>query len=231
MKIIITSLSVLLLFSSCGNRSQGSESPTCSDPCPNIDYSMMNLQNIDSSPIYIKYLNTSNGEYIIPNTAMIETVINSGSELSLNFRNDNFNHFYFYRNSTFTNEIGKLIVLNTQPLYSTICNIKLRISGNFSPSESNLNITNTINKKVCVKSAQFGDWHFWNLSFPTTGSSNQMNVCKTINIPSSSATNFHHIYFFDSDNCSNASEINNLSKVIYRNTKSEKININNIALR
>jgi hypothetical protein len=230
MKYLITTIVAVFLFSSCQNHGDPPP-PTCGDPCPNVDYSMMNIQSEDGSPIYIKYLNTIDGNYIIPNTPMIGTPLGPGASITLNFRNDNYNHFYFYRNNTFTDEIGKIILVNTQPLYSTICNVKVKISGNYTSDESKLNIANTQNKNICVKSAQFPDWHFWNLSFPTAGSSDQMNGCKTVTLQSSSATNFHHIYFFGCDKCSEASENNNLSKIIYLNTQSAKINLHNIVLR
>lgn len=207
--------------------------PSCSDPCPNTDFSMMNIQNIDNVTIYVKYLNTSDGSYIIPNSSMISTSIAPNSSIKLNFRNDNFNHFYFYSNNTYTSEIGKFILANVQPLYSTMCNLRIRLNGNFTSAESNLLVTNSKNKTVCIRETQipYPGWAFWNLSFPSVGTSEQLNGCTTHSFTSPSATNFEHIYFYQTSVCTDASENNNLSKLIFLNTKSEKINLPNIVIR
>lgn len=229
MKRFVSFLIILVCCTSCTKIS--SSQIICTDPVGNSDTSVITFQNIDNVPIYVKYLTTSGGDVITPNTSMISTVIPKLASKSIRIVNDNFNHFYFYEDGAYSNEIGKFIMLNTQPNTSTVINSKVTSTGAFTSQDSQIKIQNYGNDIFCIKSNQISDWHFWNLSFPSTGLTTQLLQCSPIVLQSSTATNFHHIYFYKIADCSKATESGIASKIVYLNTQSTKININTIAVR
>jgi hypothetical protein len=221
----------LLILISNLQSCDGARAPAqCPDPCPLIDYSMANFRNVDNADIFIKYANSSDGNIITNLTSMSGLNIPAGKPVSLPIKNDSFNHFYLFTDNSLSTELGKLIFLNTQPLYSSLCEIKLKNQSDFTAAESDLVISNARKSKICAKYALIPDWGFWNL-FSPPGEVADLASCSTpTKLNSAPATLFRHLYFYES-NCNPFDDKTNLSRVILLNTNSTKIYVPNIYLR
>lgn len=212
--------------------------PPCPDPCANLDNSKIHIHNSDNtSTIFIKYYNLSDdGDYIQQNSPLptINTSIGPGADLNLDFHNDHFNHFYFYKDNSYTDvqQLGVLIIKNTLPQYTSLCTINIRLNGNF-PAGVKTPITNVNRRAFCVRSAGiFNQWTNWDLQNPQ-GDNTSFSDCGTVGITLPQATDFKHVYFYPgSSNCGAiTNDNNNLSKIIYRNNNSSKIQLSNIVIR
>lgn len=198
----------------------------CNDGCPNVDYSQIRFENLDNSTIYFKMTPNPGGD-VLAIATMNSGSIAGKSQLEINFVNDQFNHFYFYSDPTFTSEIGKLIIKDTQPLYSSFCTIGLRSTSDFTPPTGVVSVQSLRNNLVCVRKKETTNWNVQQISVQDA-----LGTCGITNYASAPADQFLHLYFYHTDKtCGTIDESNSLSQIILRNNKTSKISVGPITLR
>ncbi|MFD1602926.1 hypothetical protein ACFSJW_07520 [Flavobacterium artemisiae] len=200
------------------------------DPCEFKDVSVIDIQNADFANIYFKYGYSNTGKKISSFSG--NGVISSHSQYpnGIALNNTMFNHIYFYSTPQMNpkDSIGSFIYRNNQPTNVTICKLKVLVNGNFSADDSRIKIIRS-REFGSIKYAQHYTYNY--LIFNDANSQINFNgVCGVSTVLTSPANYFHHLYFYSKEG-NLADENNVFSKIIYKNTRSEKININNIVVR
>ncbi len=223
-------LFLCIVIAGCGTPSQFITS--CTKPA--IDFTWFRAKNLDQAKIYMKYTATSSGNIIANVSGMKLDSIMPGQTDSFELRsdNDNFNHYYFYTDRNASQEIGKLILKNTNPTNFGIPIVNLKNTGSFTSSESHLNVSTLIyNRSYCVRYIQVFDWQRWLFNYPSPGPSESAAIspinCTEVVILSTvlPTDKFQHLYFYNNSRDCNAPITSEDGRIIYRNTKSAKINI------
>ncbi|WP_314514228.1 hypothetical protein [Xanthocytophaga agilis] len=183
---------------------------------------------------------------VLPNVSgMQNDFLDVGEEKSYAITNENFNHFYFYSNSAYTDLLGCLIIKNTYPTLLGIPEVQVQVSGNFTPAQNEIKIVNSEGNTLCFRGIKLPDWHNWgfdNRNLYPYVFTRLTPCCKpisqactpSINIAGPSSEQFSHLYFYQPSEgfCSeNANETLLRSRIIYRNTDAGKICINKIYIQ
>lgn len=219
---------ILMMMISCdAPRANRFPHPACEDNCEYLDVSFLPIENLDNSTIYVKYGYSNNGDNWLTNLPMVQLPGNS-TFMNLPLRPTEYNHFYFYADQGGEEEIGKLVLFNNNPTYSPICKVRVIKDGNFPSHETRIRITNT-RRTLALKHALLYTSNIWTFG-NQYGFQKNFNQCGDTLFSTAPATDYQHLYFYGKTG-SNAHENNAVSKVIYRNTNSAKINISNITIR
>jgi hypothetical protein len=212
---------------SCGVPS-GNTQAGCKEPCPNVDYSDIRFENLDASTIYIKIGQSNSGDEQAV-ASMTNGVIAGHTQLNLAFENDKFNHFYFFSNLGYTNLLGKLIIKNTQPLYSSFCVVGIRNESDFSPPRGAIQILSLKDRLVCFRRTATKEWEEQD---PAKLAADALGRCGKMDVHSAPADHFSHMYFYTPpSNCPGVNASNLMSQIIVRNSETAKISISSITLR
>lgn len=202
--------------------------PQCEDQCSTKDVAMFDIENVDTQKIYFLYGYSDSGSFPYPQLQQGEIEARSMHTTGIPFNNAKFNHFYFFSNPLRREQdlIARFVIRNTQPSSTTICKIKVRHNGNFNSADNRFLITNTTNN-ASYRYAQSPNWQNFNIS---SMQSYDFGGCGQTRLNTSSSEYFHHLYFFAGTSENNGNNTL-LSRIIYFNTNSEKINLNNIVIK
>lgn len=224
----LTYIFLLAILLGCDVGSSRPVLPQCEDQCKDKDVAMFDLQNVDNEKIYFLYGYSDSGVFPYNQMQQGEIEPKSMHRTGIPFNNAKFNHFYFFSSPLRREEdlIGRFIIRNTQPSSTTLCKIRVRHNGDFTGADNRFLITNTTNS-ASYRYAQSPNWRYFDIS-----SMNAYNFggCGQTRLNTASSEYYHHLYFFSGESAEN-NENTLLSKIVYFNSNSEKINIFNIVIR
>jgi len=220
--------SISVVVNSCGVNRGGA----CADFCPAYDHSKLRIANTDNTNLYLRYvLDVPDGNIVT--SGFTDVTIPGGGVLELTPSTTVFNHLYFYSSTTYTqpNELGKLILQNTNPQVLNICQVEVKTGSNHNPPPSTIDIAGATGTGLACHRNNF--YATYEEQIPT-GYSDGVLGCSRWTLKTSPANMFQHVYFYYSNGtppCNPTPTTKMAGKIVVMNTNANKIKISSIVVR